>query len=118
MTDGAVTAIVPHDEVLLIAVNTRTLNAASTEALTDAIQEAAANRPGVPIVIDLAKVKFAPSVALGALVQTTKSFSLDGRRIALIGVDVRVLDAITVTRLDRILDIYRTLEAFLDHPRS
>jgi anti-anti-sigma regulatory factor len=43
----------------------------------------------------------------------SKSFKLDGRRLALIGVDRRVRETIGVTRLDRILEIHRTLDDVL-----
>ena len=47
-----------------------------TQALVDELLTAAAVTPSVPIVLDLSTVKFAPSVALGALVQLTKSLAL------------------------------------------
>ena len=59
-----ITAIVPHDTVLHIVVQKRSLTAMTTEALTDNILVAAAEHPGLPIVLDLTKVTFAPSVAM------------------------------------------------------
>ena len=106
MPDGAVTEIRAHDEVLLLAVLKRTLDDASTRQLVDDVETAAVERPKVPIVIDLAAVRFAPSVALGSLVQLSKGFKMTGRRLALVGVDRRVMDAVRVTQLDRILEIY------------
>jgi len=110
MADNTVTEVRPHDQVLLIAVCKRTLNDVFTRALVDEVGTAAGQRPTVPIVLDLSQVKFAPSVALGALVQLTKSFQIDGRRVALINVDQRLRDAIHVTRLDKLLDIHKTVD--------
>ena len=113
MSDNCVSEVRPHDQVLLIEVGRRTLNDASTRTLVDEVYVAAGQHPKVPIVLDLARVKFAPSVALGSLVQLTKSFQLDGRQVALVGVDKRLMDAIRVTRLDKLLDIHKTVDEII-----
>lgn len=110
---GDVTQIQPHDEVLLVAVQKRALDDTSTQKLVDDVQTAAAQKPRVPIVLDMSRVKFAPSPALGSLVQLSKSFEFDRRQIALVGVDPRVRDSIAVTRLDKLLSIHRTVEEVL-----
>ncbi len=101
-----VTQIVAHDHVLLIAVLKSKLDEMATESMVDEIYEASAERPSVPIVLDLAKVRFAPSVALGALAKLSRSFQLDNRRIALINIDRRVRGAIKVTGLHNVLEIH------------
>lgn len=113
MSESAVTQVEPHDQVLLIAVMRRSLDEASTEELVDQVGTLAAERPRVPIVLDLSRVKFAPSVALGTLVHLSKSFSLEGRRVALVRVDQRVRGTIQVTQLNKVLDIYETVEDML-----
>lgn len=110
MTDEAVTQVQPHDDVLLIAILKRTLDRDSTQTLVDDVESAAAERPRVPIVLDMSSVKFAPSVALGALVHLSKSFKLENRRIALFGLDHRVKDAIRVTMLHEVIEVHATLE--------
>jgi anti-anti-sigma factor len=109
----SITAIQPHDDALVITINKRTLDDRATEKLVDDIYTAAAARTGVPIVLDMGRVKFAPSVALGALVKLVKSFEFEGRRLALIGVDHRVRDAVRITSLDQILEIHPDLDAVL-----
>lgn len=115
MSADQIIEITPHDGLLHIVVQKRSLTAATTETLTDSILGAAAQHPHLPIVLDLGTVTFAPSVALGALVQMSKSFSIDGRRIALVGVHPRVMEAIKVTRLDTVLEIHDTID---DIPRT
>lgn len=110
MSDSRVTIVEPREDMLLAIVQKRTLNDQFTQALVDELLTAAAETPSVPIVVDLGKVKFAPSVALGALVQLTKSLRLDNRRIALVGIDSRVLESIHVTGLQNILEIYRSID--------
>jgi len=110
MSETAVVQICPNEKVLHLVVCKRALDDPSTRALVDEVNEAAAARTGVPIVLDLGRVKFAPSVALGALVRMSKGFTLDGRRLVLIGIDDRVLDAIHVTQLHTVLEIRNTLD--------
>lgn len=105
-----VTDIRPHDRVVLIAVLKRSLDDAATHQLVDDVLEAAAQTPRLPIVLDLAQVRFAPSVALGALVQLNKGFKLDGRKMILIQVHPQVLSSIQVTNLHAVLEIHDSLE--------
>ena len=111
MSDLAVSEIRPHDRVLHIAVLKRVLDEDSTQELVDNVLLAAGERLGVPIVLDLAGVKFAPSVALGALVQLTKSFTFEKRRIALVNVDRKIMGTIRVTQLDRLLEIHNNIDS-------
>lgn len=110
MSDESVTEIQAHDHVLLIAVHRRSLDEASTRQLVDDVLTAAARTPRLPIVLDLSRVRFAPSAALGSLVHLAKSFKLDRRRIALIAVDPRIVETIRVTQLHQVLEIRDTLE--------
>ncbi len=110
MPDSRVSEVQPHDNVLLVAILKRTLDERSVDQLVDDVHTAAGQRPSIPIVLDLSRVKFAPSVALGALVKLSRSFELDGRRIALIGVDDRIMGTLRVTRLDSILEIHRSID--------
>lgn len=113
MSEEAVIQIIDHPEVNLLAVARRTLDDHATRVLTDEILTAAAHKPHLPLVLDMSQVKFAPSVALGALVQVSKSLRLDQRRIALVGIHHRIMDTIRVTRLHEVLEIHTTLEVFL-----
>ena len=106
----AVTQIVPHEKYLVLRVLKSTLDDASTNQLLDDVYAAAPDKPGAPIVIDLGGVKFAPSVALGSLVQLTNSFKFDERRFVLIGVSDRIMGPIRVTRLDRVLEICDSID--------
>ncbi|HWL93805.1 MAG TPA: STAS domain-containing protein [Phycisphaerae bacterium] len=118
MSENNVTEVQPHDELLVIAVLRRTLDEESTSQLVDDVHTLAASKPRVPIVLDLSRVKFAPSVALGSLVHLSKSFQLEGRRVALIGVDDRVRGAIQVTQLHKVLEIHGTIADVLKGPRK
>jgi anti-anti-sigma factor len=109
-----VTEIVSNPQAVVIVVRKRALDENSSRRLSEEVMEAAAATPRLPVVLDMARVRFAPSVALGELVQLSKSFKLDGRRLALINVEPNVLGVIHVTNLHTILQIHDTLQQVLD----
>mgnify|MGYP001175074055 CR=1 FL=1 len=113
MSEGVVAEVIPHEQVVHIIVHRRILDEQSTQELVDAVYVAAGQQARVPIVLDMSRVKFAPSVALGSLVHLSKSFQLDGRRVALVSVDQRIRGTIHVTQLNKVLDIRETLEDFI-----
>lgn len=117
MADEPVVRIEPHEEVLHVVVLRRSLDSIASEAMTEEVLAAAAARPGVPVVMDVSQVRFAPSVALGGLVQMSHSLRLEGRRLALFGVQRRVYDTILVAHLDQVLEIHPSLEDALK-PRT
>ncbi|HOW73690.1 MAG TPA: STAS domain-containing protein [Phycisphaerae bacterium] len=105
MFDSA-TEVCPHEHVLLIAVLSHSLDEATMTKLSVDVMTAAGKRPQVPVVLDVSRVRFAPSVALGLLVQLSRGLKLEGRRLALVGVQPRLLATIRVTRLDSQMEIY------------
>ena len=110
MSKEPVTRVEASEEAVLIHIQRRSLDESSTNELVDDVLGAAAEHPGPPIVLDMSQVRFAPSVALGSLVRLSKSFKLDNRRLILVSVDRRTRGAIAVTRLDKVLEIFNTLE--------
>lgn len=113
MSSEPVADVQPQEKVLVISIRKSLLDESTTRELCDEVLTAAVETPRLPIVLDMAQVRFAPSVALGALVRLSNSFKLDGRRIMLIGVDLRIRGTIRVTRLDQVLEIYETLPQVL-----
>ena len=116
MPNNPVIEIQPHDDVLLVVVQKRSLDEASTRALVEEVLFATTKRLTVPVVLDMGRVKFAPSVALGSLVQLHRDLLLDGRRIALIHLDRRVREVLRVTQLDKFLEIHSSVERVLAAP--
>jgi len=109
MFDSA-TEIRPHEQVLLIGVLSHSLDEATMTKLSVDVMTAAGKRPQVPVVLDVSRVRFAPSVALGLLVQLSRGLKLEGRRLALIGVQPRLLTTIRVTRLDSQMEICESVD--------
>lgn len=108
-----VTELRPHQQVLLVAVLKQFLDPDSSRQLANDVLGASIRKRGVPVVLDMSKVRFAPSSALGALVQLSRNFKLDNRRLILIGVTPQVLGPMRVTNLHAVVEVYDTLDSFL-----
>jgi anti-sigma B factor antagonist len=63
-----------------------------------------------PLVLDMSEVRFVDSSALGALVGVHKLCAASGR-VAIVGATPTVLGLLRLTRMDRVFDLYDTLDA-------
>lgn len=110
MPESAITIVQPTPNVVHIAVARRALSDSAASALVTEVTAAGDAQPGLPIILDLKKVEFVPSAVLGALVRLSQTMRLDGRRLILVHVDRRVRGTLSVTRLEKILELRETLE--------
>jgi anti-anti-sigma factor len=113
MTEFSNISVEPHDDVLHLKIQPNALDEATTREIVDEVYTAAGERPSVLIVLDFGNVRFAPSAAIGAILMLSKSFKLDGRRLAIIGPKRHVRDVIRVTGVDRIIPVHDTLAQVL-----
>jgi len=118
MSERPLITTAPHDEIVHVIVQRATLDEQAALALELSVARAAQESPRAPVVIDMAKVRFMPSVALGALVTLRKGFHLEGRRLILVGLQRQVRQVIEVTGLDRLIGLFGTVEDALDDLRS
>lgn len=61
------------------------------------------------LIIDFSSVSYIDSAGIGALVGAYVNYNKDGRSLALVGVNDRVLNALKVTRVEQFFRIYATL---------
>lgn len=118
MSAKEVVTIVPHEEIVLGVVNHSSLNDAATEELDTRVTAASNTVLGLPVVLDLAKVKFIPSVALGALINLRKGLNLQKRPLILVGVNRQVRGVLKATRLDQLIEVYDDLDRALSAIRE
>ncbi len=91
-----------------------------TSSVIESLQEemAEATGPGerAQLVLELSKVKFIDSVALGALVVLLRRLKEGNGRLALVGLSGHCLNVMQVTGMDRVFDLHgdvaSALEAF------
>ncbi len=110
------TEILPHEHVLLVAIRSSRLDEATMRKLAVDVLAAASKRPGVPIVLDVSRVRFAPSSSLGLLVQLARGLKFEGRRLVLINVEPRLLATIQVTCLDSVVEIHDNVDQVVSSP--
>lgn len=113
MPDYKVITVEPHAQVLLIVVQASRLGPATAAELEDEASHAAIDDPKLPFVLDISKVTFAPSVAIGVLVNLFKGFRLSKRKAFLIGAVPQIRGVLSVTRVDELIAVRSTLEAVL-----
>jgi anti-sigma B factor antagonist len=70
------------------------------------------------IVLDLTEVPYMDSAALGTLVHVQVSCKHSNRRLALAGVNDRVLTLLKVTNVDKVFTIYPTIAEALASPEA
>jgi anti-anti-sigma factor len=113
MTTSDVIEVIPHDEVLCLRVLPRRLDAGTATTLEHEVSLAALDRPGVPLVLDLSNVKFAPSVALGAFVNMLRGMGMSQRKTFFVGVNQQLRGTLAVTRLDAMITVREKLDHVL-----
>jgi anti-anti-sigma factor len=75
----------------------------------------AAGAAGVTVVVlDLARVQILPSLGLGALIQMSNKCKARQQRFKLAAVTHGVRQVLSITRLDRVLDLSDTVEAAVE----
>ncbi|MEU7999382.1 STAS domain-containing protein [Micromonospora sp. NPDC049060] len=86
------------------------LDLATSPQLREGLQQLvdAADRQ---VVVDLAEVGFMDSSGLGALVVTFKALREAGGRLCLAALQPAVRSVLTVTSVDRVIDIYDSVQA-------
>lgn len=109
MSDAPLLEVVPHESATIIAIKRRTLDEATSTRLVDDVSNLVGTESR-PVVLDFSKVEFVPSSALGALVRLAQTLRLSGTRLMLVNLDRRIRGSLTVTRLDKVLEIKHTLE--------
>jgi len=81
------------------------LRKSEVDGLCTAIDQARTIAPKLSFILDMAKVNYAPSLALGVLVGLTKEFQNRGQRLIFVAVQPNMRQAFAITRLNQILEI-------------
>ena len=72
----------------------------------------------MPFVLDMANVKYLPSLTLGAMVRLVSEFRARGQRLLLAAMQPTVRQVITITRLDRVFEIYDDVDSAVKAARG
>ena len=100
-------------EAVVIHVLTHNLDENNVVGLRSGITDALAASPPLPFIIDMAKVTFVPSLTLGALVRLVSEFRGRQQKLIFVSLQTSVRQVITITRLDRVMEIMDDVSAAL-----
>jgi anti-anti-sigma factor len=107
-----------REDVVVVAALCPEMDEDRTRILQDQATEAAAAAPDRPVVLDLSRVEFVPSLSLAALVTLQRTCKTRSQRLVLAGVQENVRGALAVTHLDRLFQIFDTPEEAIRHLRG
>jgi anti-anti-sigma factor len=105
MSEKSSISVEQRPEAVIIHVLAHDLDENNIVGLRSGITDALAASPPLPFIVDMANVKFVPSLTLGALVRLVNEFRTRRQRLIFVCLQPTVRQVITITRLDRILEI-------------
>jgi anti-anti-sigma factor len=105
-----------RDDAVIARVNLKLFDDKNVRAMTEAIDRAAGEPGVVTVVLDMSRVQIMPSLGLGALIQLSYRCKTRQQRLKLAAVQPQVRDAMSITKLDQILDLVDTVEAGMASP--
>jgi len=105
MSESPLASVEHLPNAVVIHVMAGELGKREVEGLCTTIDRARAVGPALSFILDMAKVNYAPSFALGVLVGLTKEFQNRGQRLILVAVQPNMREAFAITRLNQILEI-------------
>ena len=99
-------------DVTVVHVKARDMSEENIKAVQADVHLAAGTSTS-PVILDLANVKYVPSLALGIFVRMANSFKSKQQRFILAQPQATVRQALAITRLDRVMEIQESVDAAL-----
>ena len=105
MPEPAVAAIEVKSNIVVIRALVESFDEDNVRRFQSEVRTASSANAGLPVVLDLAKVNFMPSMSLAALIRLTTEFRGSKQRLVLAGLQPQVREVFVLTRLDRLFEI-------------
>ena len=115
MTDQNASTMHRDGDVVIATLNVAEL----TTEITSALAIDPGETPQLKLILDLSRVKFMNSVALGGLVVLLRHIKQNHGRLAVVGLSGHCRNVMEVTGLQRVFELYDTIDAAraaLDQP--
>lgn len=106
MAEQQVTTIEVRDGIVLVQVEHSRMDEELTRIMQADVLAAAEEARNLPVALDMSKVEFFPSMSLGAVVTLLKKLRAEGQKFVLVGLQPPVREALAITRLDKLFEIY------------
>jgi anti-anti-sigma factor len=105
MAESNVASVEHLPSAVVVHVLSSQLGKSEVDGLCSATDAARGTAPTLPFILDMAKVGFAGSLAIGVLVGLHKEFQNRGQRLIFVGLQANLRDSFKVTRMNQILEI-------------
>jgi len=105
MPEASVASVEHLPKAVVIRVLARNFSNNDVNGVCSAVDQARVTAPALPFILDMANVSFVPSMGLGVLVGLNQEFRNRGQRLIFVSLQANVRQAITVTYLNRMLEI-------------
>lgn len=106
MSEQQVTTIEVRDGIVLVQVEHSRMDEELTRIMQADVLAAAERARHLPVALDMSQVEFFPSMSLGAVVTLLKKLRAEGQKFVLVGLQPPVREALAITRLDKLFEIY------------
>jgi len=114
MSDLMEINVVVQEELISAQLQCRELDEQHAENMHEKIKEACEQTPQLPLVLEMSKVKFVPSLSLGALVTLLQTMKQNNRRFILAGLQPNVRESLTICRLNKLFEICDSIDEARD----
>jgi anti-anti-sigma factor len=101
--------VIPDDRYVVLQLQVTSMDIDACDELQALIAEQLETRV-VPVVLDLSRAKFLPSLAIGALVNVKKRLDAAGSDLTIVGLGANIRRAMELSNLHRIFHMVDHLE--------
>jgi anti-anti-sigma factor len=116
MSEQALVIVERHPDLVLAHVQPETIDERNLAAVHAEVAAAGSESPDLPVVLDMTRVLFMPSMSLAGFIRLSQLFRSKKQRLVLINLQPAVRDTLVVTKLDRLFEIRPNLVALRAGP--
>ncbi len=110
MPDQPIVSIEARGEAILAVVQWSGMDWETAPEMKKLVAAAATKAGSLPVILVLTKVEYAASIWFGVLLKLLEESKQRGQRLILADIQPRVREALSLTRLDELFEIYATVE--------
>lgn len=101
--------IVPDERYIVLQLQVLSMDVEACDAMHALLDEQIEQKCR-PVILDLSRARFLPSLALGALVDSKKKMDAHGTRLVLVGLSPNIRKAMATASLDHVFAMADTLQ--------
>ena len=115
MAEQEVISISVHDKYFLAVIECAEMDEDRTKVVQERFLQAAAQARPLPMVLDLSRVTFLPSLSIGALISFMTELKKFEQRFILVDIQPPIREVLALTKLEKVFEIYDDVDTALEH---